>query len=102
VGKVMFVFWCLIGIFIIVPITQSIALHWTADNGTLAQTFNASDMTTWNATGKILTAEQAGRIPMTGLEQAVTQLYVPSMAIFLIVIVLYVISRWTSNSRGGM
>ena len=99
--KVMFVFWCLVGIFIIVPITNIVVLNWTSANGTLAQTFNASDLSSWNATGKILTAEQAAQIPLNPLENTVTQLYVPVMMIFLGIIVIYVISRWNQNSRGG-
>jgi len=100
-SKVMFIFWCLIGMFIIVPITNTVVLNWTSANGTLAQTFNASDMTTWNATGKILTQAQVNRIGMTGLENMGTILYVPAMFIFLGIIVIYVLSKNGRNS-GGM
>ncbi len=100
-GKVTFIFWCLVALFILVPITNTVVLNWTSANGTLATTFNASDASSWNATGDILTSAQVARIGMTPFEQAVTVLYVPAMIVFFIIIIWYVISRWTSN-KGGM
>ena len=99
-GKVWFIFWCLIALFILIPITNTVVLDWTSANGTLAQTFNASNASSWNATGNILTSTQVARVGMTPFEQAVTVLYVPSMIVFFLVIIWYVISRWNSNSRG--
>ena len=95
--RVMFLFWCLIALFILVPITNSVTQLWVSANGTLAQTFNASDLSSWNTTGRILTPEQAARVPLTGFEVAVTQFYVPAMVIFFIIIILYVLANWSKN-----
>jgi hypothetical protein len=73
---------------------------WVSANGTLEQSFNASDASSWNATGNILTNEQASRIGMTDFERAVVNLYVPAMVVFFVIIVIYVLSK--SNNRGGM
>ncbi len=101
-SKLSFVFWCLIALFIMIPVTNTVVQSFVSSNGTLEQTFNASNPQSWNATGHILTEEGVQRIGLTPLEQAVTQLYVPAMIIFFIIIILYVISRWTQNRhRGG-
>ncbi len=98
--RAMFIFWCLIGLFIIVPITNTVTQMFVSANGTLAQTFNASDLSSWNATGRILTTEQAARIPLTGFETAITQFYVPAMIVFLAIILIYVLANW--NKSKGM
>lgn len=98
-GKISFIFWCIVAIFVLVPITNTVVLNWTSENGTLASTFNASEASSWNATGNILTTEQVAKIGMTPLEQGVTVLYVPAMIVFFIILIWYVLSKWTSKGR---
>lgn len=101
-SKIGFLFWCLVALFIMVPITNIVVQDWVDEDGILEQTFNASDLSAWNTTGKLLTANQTARIPLSGLEKMVTQLYVPSMIIFFIIIIFYVLSHWNSSKRRGM
>jgi hypothetical protein len=100
-SKVMFLFWCMIAIFIMVPITNIIVQEWVSEDGILEQTFNASDLSSWNASGQLLTANQTARIPLNGLENTVLQLYVPSMIVFFIIIVLYVLGKWNESKQRG-
>ena len=101
-SKISFIFWCLVALFIMIPITNIVVQDWVSEDGILEQTFNASDLSAWNTTGKLLTANQTARIPLTGLENTVLQLYVPSMIVFFIIIVLYVLSKWNESKQRGM
>ena len=101
-SKIGFIFWCLVALFIMIPITNIVVQEWVDEDGILEQTFNATDFSAWNTTGQLLTANSTKHIPLTGFENMVTQLYVPSMVIFFIVIILYVMSRWSQRrTRGG-
>lgn len=99
--RIEFIFWILVALFILVPILNIIIQNWVEPGGVLEQTFNSSDVSTWNATGEILTANQTAAIALTPLEKAVTQFYVPAFVIFFAVIILYVLSKGGNNGGGG-
>jgi hypothetical protein len=99
--RIEFLFWMLVALFILIPILNMVVQNWVKDGGALDQTFNASDVSTWNVTGEIVTANQTAAIGLTPLERAVTQMYVPAFIIFFAVITLYVLSKGGNNGGGG-
>ncbi len=98
--RIWFIFWMLIGLFILVPILNTVILNWTKSGGILDQTFNASNPQAWNATGEIVTPSQTAVIPLTGLESAFAQGYVWLFVLFFSGIIFYVLGKDWSN-RGG-
>lgn len=80
-AKIWFIFCALLGLFVIVPILNTVILTWTKEGGIL------DDMD----------AE------LTPMENAVAQMYVPIMAIFLVIIIIYVLSkgRGSGGGQGG-
>lgn len=99
-NRLWFVFWALLGLFIVVPILNTVVSTWTDDAGILDQVFNASDAAAWNATGEILTADQVAGIALTPFEEVATKFYVPIIAIFLVILIIYVLGK--SRSNGGV
>ena len=77
-AKIWFIFGALLGLFVIVPILNTIVLNWTKSGGIL------DDMD----------AE------MTPMEEVVTQMYVPIMAIFLVIIIIWVLSKGRGSGGG--
>lgn len=98
--RIWFIFWVLFALFVAVPILNSVILTWVEDDGILASTFNASDAQSWNTSGTILTANQTDYISLTPFETGFTKFYVPLIAIFLLVIIFYVLGKSWFN-RGG-
>jgi hypothetical protein len=84
-----------------IPITNIVVQNWVDEDGILEQTFNETDFSAWNTTGQLLTANSTKHIPLTGFEKTVTQLYVPSMIVFFIIIMLYVLSKWSEKRQRG-
>jgi hypothetical protein len=98
--RIWFIFWMLIGLFILVPILNTVILNWTQAGGILDQTFNASNPQAWNTTGEIVTPGQTAVISLTPLEIAFTQGYVWLFVLFFGGIIFYVLGKTWSN-RGG-
>ena len=97
-------FWVLIALFIVVPILNQVVEVWTAEDGVLDTTFNASDLAAWNVTGEILTAEQVSaaqaRVALTPFEEGFSQMYVILIVIFLVIIIFYVLGKSREGGEG--
>jgi hypothetical protein len=99
--RIWFIFWILIGLFICVPILNTIIQNWTEAGGILDETFNETNAQAWNTTGTILTSNQTSVIGLTGLETAVTQGYVWFFVLFFGGIIFYVLGRaWANRGKG--
>ena len=100
-GRIWFLFWVLIALFIVVPILNQVVQVWTAEDGVLDTTFNTSDLAAWNTSGQILTAADVAAmqstVALTPFEEGFTQMYVILIVIFLVIIIFYVLGK----SRGG-
>ena len=77
-AKIWFIFCALLGLFVIVPILNTVVQLWTKQDGILDN----------------MDAE------LTPMEEAVTQIYVPIMAIFLVIIIIYVLSKGKGSGGG--
>ena len=100
-SRIWFIAVMLMALFIIVPILNVVILSWVETGGVLDTTFNGSDPAAWNTTGKILSANQTDHIALTPFESGFTKFYVPIIAIFLVVIIFYVLGKSRSNTGGG-
>lgn len=98
--RIWFIFWILVGLFVLVPILNTIVLNWTEDGGILDETFNITNAQAWNTTGTVLSSNQTAVIPLTGFEEAITQGYVWFFVLFLGGIIFYVLGK-TWGNRGG-